>query len=937
MKYIRTILFLLLPLLLAERVSSQEFGAVPATVKWKQLNVPEARIIFPAELDSTARRIAGIIGYLNRHTGNTAGDAHRKINIVLHNQTTQSNGYVGLAPWRSEFMLMPTFSGFELGSLPWADNLALHEYRHVQQYINYRRGLSKLAYFVLGEQGQAVANNAAVPNWFFEGDAVFQETAVSGQGRGRLPLFFNGYRALWAAGKNYSFMKLRNGSLKHYVPDHYSLGYLLTGYGREKYGSQFWNKVTHDAVAYEGLFYPFQKAVKRHAGVAYHEIVKDAFRYYTSQSLLYSDDSLITKGNNRCVSDYSYPYYAGRDSLIIQKRTSRDLPAWWLKTPDGEKKIKTKDISRNDYYTYRDKKILYTAYKPDIRWGRRDYSVIKILDINTGKAICLTHKSRYYQPDLSEDGSRIVAMEYTPEQKSELHILDASSGAVLHKVPASEEQSYVYTYPKFYDGDHILSCIRNRDGQMNLSKINLHTGEMVQLLPWSFAIKGYPLVRGDTVYFSAGSGYQDDIFALNLKNGTLFKLTDQPLGAYQAAINDQRKLVWSSFSAAGLQLKEKQIEDSDWQPVELSTSIDNADLYLPRALQETGGNRLSEIPLNKDTVKPYRKFSSPLNFHSWRPFYEPPEWSFTLYGQNMLNTFQSQLYYAYNENEGSHKAGFDGIYGAWFPWVTGGVSYTFNRIGSDTIRTIRWNEFNANMGLRVPLDFTGGRWYRNFVLASSFNVQQLDVTGIYKDSIAGPLFNYMQYSLNWGSQIQKAAQHINPRFAQSFLLRFRHMISERKAQQLLASGSLYFPGVRVNHSLVLNGAFQWRDTVNRYRFPNNFPFARGYSGIDMPRMWKSSINYHFPLVYPDWGFAQLIYFLRLRGNVFFDYAGALSQQNNIYMFRSTGAELFFDTKWWNQQSVTFGFRYSHLLDKNIGGAGNSGLWEFILPVDLLVK
>ena len=69
-------------------------------------------------------------------------------------------------------------------------------------------------------------------------------------------------------------MKLRNGSLKDYVPDHYNLGYLLVNYGYEKYGLDFWGKVTKDASAFKGLFYPFQKAIKRHAGVNYQTFPK---------------------------------------------------------------------------------------------------------------------------------------------------------------------------------------------------------------------------------------------------------------------------------------------------------------------------------------------------------------------------------------------------------------------------------------------------------------------------------------------------------------------------------------------------------------------------------------------------------------------------------------------------------------------------------------
>jgi hypothetical protein len=37
---------------------------------------------------------------------------------VLQNQTTISNAYVGLGPFRSEFFLTPAQNSFELGSLP---------------------------------------------------------------------------------------------------------------------------------------------------------------------------------------------------------------------------------------------------------------------------------------------------------------------------------------------------------------------------------------------------------------------------------------------------------------------------------------------------------------------------------------------------------------------------------------------------------------------------------------------------------------------------------------------------------------------------------------------------------------------------------------------------------------------------------------------------
>ncbi len=152
------------------------------------LQTVPAKIIYPPGLDSEAREVAYLVSHLSQTTLSTIGNRQKPIDIVFHNLTTVPNGYVQLAPFRSEFQLTPSQNSFELGSLPWNQTLAIHEYRHVQQYNNFRVGLSKVFYILAGQDGLAFANNLSVPNWFWEGDAVYQETLVSRQGRGRLPL-----------------------------------------------------------------------------------------------------------------------------------------------------------------------------------------------------------------------------------------------------------------------------------------------------------------------------------------------------------------------------------------------------------------------------------------------------------------------------------------------------------------------------------------------------------------------------------------------------------------------------------------------------------------------------------------------------------------------------------------------------------------------------
>jgi len=66
-----------------------------------------------------------------------------------------------------------------LGSMDWLDILAVHEYRHVQQLSNTFNGLTKIGYFLAGEETWAGLSFLSIPEWYFEGDAVMAETAMS--------------------------------------------------------------------------------------------------------------------------------------------------------------------------------------------------------------------------------------------------------------------------------------------------------------------------------------------------------------------------------------------------------------------------------------------------------------------------------------------------------------------------------------------------------------------------------------------------------------------------------------------------------------------------------------------------------------------------------------------------------------------------------------
>jgi hypothetical protein len=931
--------FLLIGCLLTGSILfAQQFGGYPPSTQWKQINTDTVRVVFPAGLglEKQAADVANTAQRLGRQTSGTIGDRIRKISIVLHPYTTISNGYVGLGPWRSEFHLIPAQSSFDLGSLPWYHQLALHEYRHVQQYNNFRKGISRAMYYLFGQEGLALANSAAVPNWFWEGDAVWQETHMSKQGRGRLPFFFNDYRSLWVADKKYSWMKLRNGSLRDFVPDHYRLGYMMMAYGYKNYGNEFWKKVTNDAVRFKGLFYPLQHAVEKFSQTPYASFRKNAMNYFEVNAEQNKKDSVSNwaKQQKHFAGDEEFPQWISDDEIVFVKSSYRSIPVFYIRNirTGTTRRLRTKDISLDNYFSYCNGKIVYAAYEPDVRWAWKDYSVLKVLDLETGSQQTITRHSNYFAPDIGNDGRSVVAVYVQPGGQTELRVVDAQTSMLIKKIPNPDH--FYYTQPKFY-GDHsVVSAVRNTKGEMTLAMIDIQNGSVETLLPWSLHVIGFPAVHGDTITFTTSHNEQDALFAL--VNNKLYQLNTNGInsgtGNYQFSTRNG-KAIYSAFTAAGYHLVQQNITTANWQPVDRDVFTAPAFTYgLSEVLQAT--------PVPVDTTAPapvtrYPKSFHLINFHSWRPFISDPDYTFSLVGENVLNTLQTEIYFNYNTNEKFKDVGATAIYGGWFPYISLGVSETFDRKQADSPVTRTWNELNARLGLQLPFTFTSGRYYRRLSISGGINTHQVNYTGLSKSGHANQQFYFADGSVSFTMQSQTARQHIYPRFGNSFIARYRAIVNKYSAYQLLLNEALYLPGLAQTHNLVLTAAYHARDTVGQYYFSNSFPFSRGYPNYNFPRMWKLGANYHFPLVYPDWGFGNIVYFLRLRANAFYDYTDAQSLRTKLhYQFRTAGGELFFDTKWWNEYPVSVGIRYSRLLDSELTGLAPNQ-WEIILPVNLL--
>ena len=469
-------------------------------------------------------------------------------------------------------------------------------------------------------------------------------------------------------------------------------------------------------------------------------------------------------------------------------------------------------------------------------------------------------------------------------------------------------------------------------------RVLLNSGAIEYLLNPTWSVIGYPNVQGNKVYFTASFNGNDDLFTLDLgdREHKMFQVSNSSTGNYFASVAGN-KLVYSNFTADGYQLKEINLDKANSKEINQFLPGNAGSAYKVANESNFKSMLINNVQTRNFPIRKYKKGTKLLNFHSWRPYYEDPIFTYTLYGQNVLNTLQTELYYLYNQNEETNAVGFNTTFGAWFPYVSAGAEYTFNR--TDTLNSItrQWNQLDTRIGLNIPLDLSGGRFFRNLNFGSSFVFRFEYNTGPNKDLFVENNFSYLSHFINYSQQVQMARQHIFPRLGINLSLQYRDAITKYESYQFFGSGHIYLPGFFSNHSIVLDGAFQQRDTLRRL-FSSRFPYSRGYNETDFSRMWKVSANYHFPLWVMDWGFGNILYIQRIRANAFYDLTRVYSRNKLVTADqRSTGGEMYLDTRWWNQYPLTIGFRISSRLDPDLV-TGQKGTWfEFILPVSIIPR
>ena len=929
--------------LYASLLSAQGIGLHPPEVDWQQLRAEHVRVLFPRGYEQQARRAASLIDVLATEHNRSVGDRLYDFDLVLQTPNMTINGYVGLAPFRSEFYVTPPQSFNLLSGSDWVDLLTIHEFRHVQQVSNERRGVTKLFSYLQGQTGWAVFGSIAIPNWFREGDAVVMETALTPLGRGRTPAFSRDLRALLRyRGEVYKYATARNGSYWDLVPDHYRYGYAMTTYARERFGNNVWRDVLQQGAAYRGILYPFSRALKRETGL-------NTKRLYlrTMADLRIAQDSMLIVNPARVegmplgryydsdVRRYSFPFQDSEGRLLALRTSYRELPAV-VAVGDPDEVVFPVGIQREPWVYGNDRFVVYTRYVQHPRYTNQSFSNLVLYELATGRERVLTERGHYLSATLSFDSRQLIAVWYDPLAPApELHLLDASTGQVLRKRPISEERNV--SWPSFSpDGQTVYFLAQNRDG-LAIRAWNTEIDEITTVRERVY--EPIDMLRvtqdGQLVFVSGRSGI-DNVYRLEPATSTLSQLTDVAIGAYFPYLAADGTLYYSAPNGRGDRLQRLSPEMLPKGGIPLKAAQPSI-FERPAAFAAEETNLPTEVELRDYPVRNFSNTFGGLNLHSWsfNGSYVTP--GVSAQASNALNTVAIAASGFYNINEERFAGVGTLVYGGLFPTVIlaggyGDRNTLLQAPRTDSLRILRqeFSELSLGATVNVPLEWVHGNYFTTFIPSVGYRYVALRDAG--RESLLPRNFSNASAGLIFSHFRRTALRQVQPRLGAVVSVAYDRALGATKPGERLFVNSFYFlPSPFKTHGIRIDAGYQREQAENRYQYIDNFQYARGYVQPLADWVYRLGANYQLPVLYPDIG-GNFLYLKRIRALGFFDYSRFAIDAfpNAKFTERSAGYQLFFDTTWLNTADISLGFQTAYLLDEDLFATDEGSLQTRLL-------
>ena len=965
---IKYLIFTVLAALAFQHTTAQYYswGADPLGLKWMKGSTPNVDVIYPISTSQIGHTTLYFADRLNPHISYGYELPALNFPFVIHPENMKSNGLVMWLPKRVEFLSSPAINSY---SMPWLKQLVAHEYRHSAQYNNLNVGAVKVLSYILGQQSSTIGL-IFMPLWMIEGDATLFETQASTFGRGRQPRFTLEFRAMGDIVDKYrNSDKFFCGSYRDFIPDHYQLGYQMVRYGNQLAGEQMANRIAHYGPRHPWTIIAENRRMRRLFGFSPHQLFQKTFddltNFWAEQPIQHNSSNILSTPRTKSYTTYSHPQAIGQNDILLLKE-NLDRPSHFVmlnKETGHEKRLcYTGDVSTRPIYDQTQQRVWWTEYRRSTMFQERVRSTLCYMDLDKLRPRSVRSRSNILYPTPDDTGG-LAWIEYNPNGIYSFHYRGCDKQEQTSQLPFGQEIHSL----AWDDLSRRFYCIVTGDEGMWIATISEQREIEPLTRPAYITLSNLRAANGRLYFGSIASG-RDEIHCYDIASGKEYQLTTSRHGSFDAAPAGDGEIVLTTYDSMGyhpaIQREDKLLREVAYSalPKEVVNPPferwDVINLDTIRIAQADTAAMASPLK-----IKRYRKGLTLFKFHSWAPLsYDPFALSeegnismnvgATVMTQNLLSSMQGFFTYGYSATEGSIWKGSLRYYGLG-PTISLNATYG----GSQNIYPIyiynteehkfdfplapnRGRYYSVGADITFPIMLQHGYHTRRLIAAAGWNYSNGLVANTGRLSFNGNISNVAKigykeglhltsFTLGFQDLVRLAHRDFAPRWGVVAQATYAINPANGSFSDLLALyGKVYTPGFFAHNSLTMTmvyqtsiGGFQSQDALSALTFKSSTILLRGFnsSQIENRNFTAASLNYQFPICYPDGGIRGILYFKRIRMNIGADVAryqrtmldeaeGIFHRWHNV---NSLGGDLYFDVNVFSQPAAaTTALRFS---------------------------
>lgn len=910
-------------------------GQDRASLKWRHIATDEFQLIYPDYFEKEAQRLANLVEQIYECSSKTLEHKPKKTSILLHTESAKSNGYVVWAPRRSEFYTTPSnvilandwlehLAIHEFRHIVQIDKID-QGFTNVlscifgEQIVGAVLGLNVPLWFMEGDavlqetlltqsgRGRSAdflqvlkAELLSKPTWYS------YDKAILGSYKDFVPNQYQlGYFLVANTRKNYganSWAKaLDNVGQKPYAFNTFASKLVSTQSRKTTFENlkkdvhTFENKYKIFDSSFISLDEEWANNVHRNAGVTLYNdnITELRTRWQQKQSLIDTIAYEVVSPPKKNYTNYTDPQLMS-DGSIIAVKDGLSFVSQFVKIKNGIEEVVYIPGATYDSFSMTNHTLMWTEIVPDVRWQEAGESVIYTYDLDTKKKEHLDLEYNLSMPSFNGDMTKLVAVAKLPNYLNQIVIYDLPS---KKKIFSYTVKRNIVIDPVFIS-DNEIAFIFIDDGA-GIVSLSLDTKEQELLLPFENVPLADLAYLDGALYYTASYDGQNNAYKLTIDDGKLEQLTVAPFGAVNNVLVEDA-LYYANYTANGYEIVKTPKNKLLWAEVETTAWKED---YLLRSLvgQESCEG---EIPKTNKLFpsKKYKKSSHLFNFHSWSPISAPDEnlnldIGISAQSQNLLSTMFINAGYR-KDDDYKNGAFFASVsYKGWFPTLSAEVNYgkkekkfysILNRKGAQDTALIaeKSNEWIFKSTVALPLNLSRGRYHRALNLSASMEVvRSQNLTHTYEKGSANfypkgerlhlPITGkdeLLTYELSFSNMQQKSMRDLWTPFGQQFSLAYYHSpFRHSGAYSYKLEGSFFLPSFARHHNWKVYTSYQ-KVAKGQELFPNEIHRPRGTTELLGENNYSHSLDYVFPLAYPDWALGGVLYVKRIRGGFFYDMA-----------------------------------------------------------------